>query len=77
MAYLFSSVVREAHHIGPSQVLLLKMASGTWYRYRRVPEAVWIGLLSAKSAGRYYNENVRGVFESERIPNNQRPEELR
>lgn len=41
--------------------------SGSKYAYYDVPENVWDEFSSAESLGKYYNANIKGKYESERI----------
>ena len=41
--------------------------TGGTYRYKRVPRAVYEGLLSASSHGQYMHQRVLGKYEYERL----------
>ncbi len=43
-------------------LLQLEFRSGAIYRYSGVPSAVFEGLLSASSKGKYFNQIIRGRF---------------
>lgn len=48
-------------------VLTIIFNTGAIYAYYDVPKEVYDELLAAPSAGRYLNENVKGVYEYERV----------
>lgn len=37
------------------------------YDYPRVPERIWLGLVSARSKGQYYNAHIRDNYGADRI----------
>jgi len=37
------------------------------YEYYDVPTTVWIALKSAGSKGKYFNDNIRGLYEYQRV----------
>lgn len=37
------------------------------YRYYDVPESIYQGLMDADSAGRFYNQTIRGQYPSRRL----------
>lgn len=47
--------------------LTITFSSGGKYYYDYVPSEIIDGLWNAESAGRYYHENIRGKFASEKI----------
>lgn len=50
------------------EILLVRfLDSGSLYEYYDVPESVYEELLSAESPGGYYNENIKGQYECERL----------
>jgi KTSC domain len=67
MPYLNSSAISRAEYNPATKTLSLWFkGSGGPYDYYGVPEAVYVGLLSARSAGRYYNQYIRDVYSSNR-----------
>lgn len=43
--------------------LVLTFRSGADYSYEGVPQAVWAGLKAAPSAGKYFIDNIKDVYE--------------
>ena len=50
-----------------TQTLLIIFRNGSTYRYLRVPDALYRGLLEAASRGRFFNNSIRSLFEFERL----------
>jgi hypothetical protein len=48
-------------------VLEIEFLDGSIYQYFDVPEAVYVGLIQAESAGRYFWANVRGAYRYARV----------
>ena len=42
--------------------LYVRFMSGKLYTFRHVPRFLYLGLLGAKSSGKYFNENVKGRY---------------
>ena len=42
--------------------LYVKFTSDKFYTYCNVPRHVYLGLIGAKSTGRYFTENVKGTY---------------
>ncbi len=60
-----SSVISSAYyHGGPHEMLILEFTSGKKRVYRAVPYDVFLALLRAPSPGRYYNQEIKGLFDS-------------
>jgi transcription antitermination factor NusG len=47
--------------------LFLAFKEGNTYCYSRVPYEVFLALKKAKSAGKFYNEKIKGIYSSEKI----------
>lgn len=63
-----SSAISHVGYSVKSQVLDIKFRdSGNGYRYYQVPIAIWNGFNDALSRGRYYNENIKGKYQSKRL----------
>jgi len=45
-----------------SQELVITFPNGRSYSYSGVPPDIYEGLTKAKSAGKYFNEMIRGVY---------------
>ena len=57
-----SSVLRWAAYDEEAQELFTALKTGRTYVYRDVPDWVFDGLLTAESAGRYYNVRIKDHF---------------
>ena len=57
-----SNLKRCAYDI-ETEVLQIQFQSGKVYSYSGVPASVYNGLLEASSAGQYFNNNIKGVYE--------------
>ena len=65
MRVLFNSTnIAEAFYQPNTQVLEIYFHSGHVYRYAGISKDVFNELISAPSAGKYYNNNIRGQFTS-------------
>ena len=63
MIYLNSSAIRCVDYDGWSHVMSIQFTSGViFYSFYRVPVEVYYGLISASSAGKYYNHYIRGRY---------------
>ena len=63
-----STSLASAGHDARSAVLELQFRNGTVYQYFLVPPRVYRDLLGAGSKGRYFNQNIRGRYPYQRIP---------
>lgn len=59
-----SSVIAEIEYYAEVEMLVVYFISGKKYVYEKVPEDVYYYLLKAESVGAYYNEKVKGQFNS-------------
>jgi hypothetical protein len=57
-----SSLIREASYDATSRTLTLTFTNDRQYTYRDVDQSVYQGLVSAESAGRFFNRNIVGKF---------------
>tara|TARA_A100000172_G_scaffold64418_2_gene43889 strand:- start:2861 stop:3064 length:204 start_codon:yes stop_codon:yes gene_type:complete len=57
-----SSLIREATFDANSRTLTVVLNSGREYTYQGVDQSVYQGLVSADSAGRFFNKNIVGKF---------------
>jgi KTSC domain len=57
-----SSAISRASYDPSSAQLHITFHSGRTYTFYRVPPAIYHGLLTASSAGRYYHAYIRGRF---------------
>lgn len=63
---LQSTNLQSAGYDPETQVLQVNFVKGYGYRYLNVPEMVFQNLISAESAGRFFNANIQHVFAYER-----------
>ena len=59
---LNSTMIVRANYDPETEVLSLQFTNGMIYDYPGVPVSVYAGLLEADSPGRYYHQNIRGVY---------------
>lgn len=64
-----SSAVSAMAYQEQSQALALTLANGLTYLYSGVPRAVAGGLAASESAGRFYNESIRGKYLCTKVGN--------
>ena len=61
-----SSVILRYDYDPAHRRLDIAFLSGQAYRYFNVPEAVYQGLIQAKSKGRYFQDHIRDKFDFRR-----------
>lgn len=59
---LTSTSLRSASYDDDTRILDITFASGRTYTYENVPEKVFEELCNAPSAGRYFNDSIKGVY---------------
>ena len=57
-----SSLIREASFDAAGRTLTVVFNNGRSYTYQGVDQSVYDGLVSAESAGRFFNRNISGKF---------------
>lgn len=57
-----SSLIREASYNTTASTLTVVLTNGRRYTYQGVDQSVYQGLISADSAGRFFNKNIVGKF---------------
>ena len=62
-----SSNVAEVGHDEETEVLEVQFKGGAVYQYRGVPRDVFDELVTARSVGRYFNDQVKNVYPTERV----------
>jgi len=63
-----SSCFSEIGYDERNEVLVVVFRdSGAMYAYKDVPDSVWDDLFFASSMGGYYNENIKGQYDCEKI----------
>lgn len=63
-----STTLRSAGYDAHSAVLELQFRHGAVYQYFLVPPRVYRDLLGAPSHGGYFNQNIRGRYLYQRVP---------
>lgn len=59
---LRSSAIASAGYDPDTRTMEVEFTSGRSYTHQDVPPEVYEGLLSASSPGRFYNEQIKGVY---------------
>lgn len=49
------------------KLLHIQFVNGSLYEYYNVPKNIYVGLITASSAGEYFHEYVRGVYQFSKI----------
>lgn len=62
MRPLRSSAIAAAGYDPDSRTLEVEFTSGRSYTHPGVPPEVYAGLIGADSPGRYYSQNIKGVY---------------
>ncbi len=62
-----SSVARAIGYDEERQVLQIEFASGSVYQYADVEPETWESLCDTDSIGRFFNQEIKGCYESERL----------
>lgn len=63
---LESSSIAQVEETGRNTIIV-QFRKGARYEYHGVPRETLQGLLDAPSAGRFFNENIRGQYDEERV----------
>jgi lysyl-tRNA synthetase, class II len=64
---LSSSVLSAVAYDGDTQLLEVRFQTGRIYRYRDIPREIFEPLLTAPSAGQYFNTHIRDRYRAELI----------
>jgi hypothetical protein len=62
-----SSTIRSAGYDQQTMIMEIAFINESIYQYFDVPEYVFQGLLSAPSAGTYFNTIVKGIYRYSRL----------
>jgi len=63
MTYIRSKAINAVEYDPKSGYLEIQFRSQLkWYSFRHVPEHIYQGLITASSAGDYYNQHIRGRY---------------
>ena len=57
-----STAIARGSYDTDTQTLELVFVSGRDYTFENVPEHVWDGLVSARSAGQFFAEQIKGRY---------------
>ena len=57
-----STAIARGSYDTDTQQMELAFTSGRTYTFENVPEHVWEGLCSARSAGSYFASQIKGVY---------------
>ena len=68
-----SSVIKSAGYLASESTLDIEFLSGKRYRYFGVGDTVWTEFTMADSVGRFYNREIKGVFDSESLTASAKP----
>lgn len=47
--------------------LYIRFKNGVVYCYNKVPDDIYEGLMAAESKGKYFTENIKGVYEYRKV----------
>ena len=59
---LNSTFLKEATYNASTRMLTVIFTNGRTYSYKNVDQSIYQGLISADSAGRFFNKNIVGKF---------------
>lgn len=62
-----SSVVAAITYFPETSVLRVVFVSGNVYDYKKVPEAEYLRMKSARSKGKYLNEHIKRKYSFEQV----------
>jgi hypothetical protein len=60
--FLVSSTITSVEYDDEARELDITFTSGKKYRYFNVPLEIYVELLDAGSKGKFFNDNIKGVF---------------
>lgn len=58
-----SSAIASVGYDPATAMLEIEFIDGRVFLYRRVPAHIHAGLMAADSCGRYFNDEIKGVFD--------------
>ena len=59
---LSSSAIASAGYDDDTQVLDVTFTSGQTYTFQGVPQSVFDALIASSSPGRFYHQNIKGIY---------------
>lgn len=60
-----SSFISDIKYSGKSRTLLVKLKSEKIYKYKNVPRDIAVSFAEAESKGKFFNQNISGIYDSE------------
>lgn len=63
--HLDSSMLIYAEYDHDNKILIIEFKNNSEYKYIDVPVEIFDGLANASSAGKYFNSNIKDVYEFE------------
>ena len=67
MSSFNSEAIREIEYFEDEEVLEIMFTSGKTYKYYAVEQKVYNDFLKADSKGRFYNERIKGYYDSVKL----------
>ena len=67
MIQVESSSIESIGRDEATGVMQVNFVNGSQYKYKGVPVSVFNEFLNAGKKGKYYTDNIRGKYESERL----------
>ncbi len=62
-----SSTIQSSTYDSANQELAISFHGGSTYKYRNVPQAVWLGMQNSSSVGEYHGRQIKGRYAYERM----------
>jgi len=62
-----STVIKNIGYDAAKKILSIEYVSGKSYIYKQVPEALYIELRQSKVKGIFFNRNIRGKYQYEKV----------
>ena len=67
MVRVYSSAINSVSYDESSKILKIEFYTGRVYYYQNVPKSIYESLVSAYSAGSFYNDHIKGVYASTEV----------
>lgn len=64
-----SSRILKMSYIKSKKLLIITFNSGATYEYYDVPTEVTDGIIQADSLGKYFDKNIKGIYNYRRVVN--------
>jgi hypothetical protein len=62
-----STVIDHFNYIPDAEILRVTFISGSVYAYKGVPQHIYNQIKTARSKGKFLNENIKGKFPFEKL----------